>query len=51
MTVNIFIPLINVKIKAVNKKNVPTDILKNANLMIANLEQVAPTRPCWEVNS
>ena len=44
MAVKNVIPLMNVKIKAVNKKNVPTDTLKNANLMKnANLEQVAPT--------
>ena len=34
----------NVKIKAVNKKNVLTYILKNAYLMKnADLEQIAPT--------
>ena len=44
MAVNIFIKLMNVRIKDVNTKNVPTDILKNANLMKnANSEQVAPT--------
>ena len=33
----------NVKFKAVNKKNVPEDTLKSANLMMnANLEQFAP---------
>ena len=44
MAVKFFIPLLSVKIKAVNKKNVPTEIQKNANLMKnADLEQVAPT--------
>ena len=44
MAVNIFIIFMSVKIKAVNKKNVPTDILNNGNLMKnANLEQVAHT--------
>ena len=33
MVVKFFIPLLSVKIKAVIKKNVPTDIQKNANLM------------------
>ena len=44
MAVTIFIPFMSVQIKAVNKKNVATDILKIANLMKnANLKQVAHT--------
>jgi hypothetical protein len=44
MVIKFFIPLLSVKIKAVKKKNVPTDIQKNANLMkTADLEQVATT--------